>query len=87
MSGELTHRQRQVYAILRDATAPVGPREIAGAIYGPDYFHTEVETIKTFIYHMRRKGVGIANIFGVGYFLTRNDRCPLCGGEMKRRGR
>ena len=80
---ELTATERRLYEALYAADGRLVPyRDLLVAIYGdqPDYDSSHRATLKTYIYLLRRLGVEITNVWGVGYALG-SKRCPTCGTE------
>ena len=79
---DLTATERRLYEALYAADgALVTHLELLAAMYGgePDY---DASALKVYVYRLRRLGVEISNVHGVGYQLG-STRCPTCGTERR----
>jgi len=79
----LTATERRLYDALRQADgALVTHHELLAALFGqqPEYDRCERQTLKVYVHRLRRQGVEITNVKGVGYALG-SKRCPTCGQE------
>ena len=79
---DLTATERKLYEALRQADgAVVTEYELLAILVGErEYNRSDRTDLRSFIYHLRCKGVEIANVKGVGYQLG-SKRCPTCGTE------
>ena len=78
---DLTATERRLYDALYAADGALVPsRELLAAMYGeqPEYDASERSALKVYVYHLRRKGLQITNVRGVGFALG-STRCPTCG--------
>lgn len=77
----LTAAERRLYEALYAADGAVVPHAaLLVILFGeqPEYDRIQRETAKTYIWRLRRKGVEITTVKGVGYALG-SKRCPTCG--------
>ena len=83
--SDLTAAERRLYEALYSADgAVVAESELLAILVGErEYNRSDRTDLRSFIYHMRRKGVEITNVKGVGYQLG-STRCPTCGTERRR---
>jgi len=78
---DLTAFEQRLYDALYAADGRVVPhRELLVALYGEqsEYDSGHRNTLKTYVLRLRRLGVEITNVPGVGYTLG-STRCPTCG--------
>ena len=78
---ELTATERRLYEAIYAADGALVPQQdLLLAMYGekPEYDGSERASLKTYVYRLRRLGVEITNVWGVGYALG-SKRCPTCG--------
>ena len=80
---DLTATEHRLYEALRQAGGGlVTYRELLVVLFGEqaNYAPADGTDLRSFIHHMRRKGVEITNVRRIGYALG-STRCPTCGQE------
>jgi DNA-binding response OmpR family regulator len=80
---DLTATERRLYDALYAAGGTlVTRRDLLAALFGasPEYDASQRAELKVYVHRLRRQGIEITNIKGVGYMLG-STRCPTCGQE------
>ena len=77
---DLTASERRLYDALYAADGALVPqRDLLAALFGErEYDQGQRHEVKTYVYRLRRLGVQITTVKGVGYMLG-STRCPTCG--------
>jgi len=81
VTNNLTATERRLYEALVAADGALVPhRELLRVLFGeqPEYDSIERAAVKVYAHRLRRLGLQITNVRGVGYQLG-STRCPTCG--------